>query len=115
PYAQKLIADEAGGSGLHHWLGPAVDWGPTLAGVPGQLQKVLRRLERGEGQVAMPQAGRQLGTQDRSARRRQAGLVFAALLHRGTQFYLAGHMLGGIVLLAGAGVALLAVLFFIRR
>ena len=41
-------------------------------------------------------------------------LVFATLLLSGTQFYLAGHMLEGGVLLAFAAIALVWTVFFAR-
>jgi len=115
PFAQKLIADETGGAGLDYWLGEATDWLRTLVGLPHQLETVLGRLERGQVQVAMPQVTRQLNALERAMRRMVGGIVFAALLFSGTQFYLAGHMLGGELLLAGAGVALIWALFFVSR
>jgi predicted unusual protein kinase regulating ubiquinone biosynthesis (AarF/ABC1/UbiB family) len=115
PYAQKLIADEASGSGLEFWLGEATDWLRTLAGLPRQMETVLSRLERGQVQVVMPQVARQLGALDRAVRRLLGAIVFAALVFSGTQFFLAGHMLSGELLLAGAGLALIWALFFVSR
>ena len=115
PYAQKLIADETTGAGLDYWLGEATDWLRTLAGLPRQLETVLGRLERGQMQVVMPQVARQMGALDRTMRRLLGGIIFAALLFGGTQFYLAGHMLSGELLLAGAGLALVWALFFVPR
>jgi predicted unusual protein kinase regulating ubiquinone biosynthesis (AarF/ABC1/UbiB family) len=115
PYAQKLIADEAGGEGLRYWANQAVGWATTLVGLPRQLQAVLSRLERGQLQVAMPQVTRQMSALDRSVRRLLAGLIFVALLYGGTQFFLAGYRPAGEILLGGAVVALLWVLFFVRR
>ena len=43
------------------------------------------------------------------------GDIPLTLLFSGTQFYLAGHLLGGGLLLAGAGVALIWALFFVSR
>jgi predicted unusual protein kinase regulating ubiquinone biosynthesis (AarF/ABC1/UbiB family) len=115
PYAQKLIADESTGSGLEFWLGEATDWLRTLAGLPRQMETVLSRLERGQVQVVMPQVARQLGALDRAVRRLLGAIVFAALVFAGTQFFLAGHMLSGELLLAGAGLALVWALFFVSR
>jgi|SRR5579859_5708765 len=115
PYAQKLIADETTGAGLDYWLGEATDWLRTLAGLPRQLETVLGRLERGQVQVVMPQVARELAALDRAVRRLLGGLLFAALLFGGTQFYLAGHTLSGELLLSGAGLALVWALFFVSR
>jgi predicted unusual protein kinase regulating ubiquinone biosynthesis (AarF/ABC1/UbiB family) len=115
PFAQKLIADETSGAGLDYWLGEATGWLRTLAGLPRQMETVLARLERGQVQVVMPQVTRQLTALERAMRRMVGGIVFAALLFSGTQFYLAGHMLGGELLLAGAGLALIWALFFVSR
>ena len=115
PYAQKLITDETTGAGLEFWLGQAADWVRTVAGLPRQLEAVLSRLERGQVQVVMPQVARQLGALDRAVRRLLGGIIFAAMLFGGTQFYLAGHMLSGELLLIGAGVALIWALFFMSR
>jgi predicted unusual protein kinase regulating ubiquinone biosynthesis (AarF/ABC1/UbiB family) len=115
PYAQKLIADETSGAGLEYWLGEAADWLRTVAGLPRQMEAVLSRLERGQVQVVMPQVTRQLGFLDRAMRRLLGGIIFAALLFGGTQFYLAGHMLSGELLLVAAGIALIWALFFVSR
>jgi predicted unusual protein kinase regulating ubiquinone biosynthesis (AarF/ABC1/UbiB family) len=115
PYAQKLIADETSGAGLEFWLGEAAGWLRTLAGLPRQLEAVLSRLEHGQVQVQMPMVTRQLGGLDRTLRRLLGGIVFAALLFGGTQFYLAGHMLSGELLLIGAGLVLVWALFFVPR
>jgi len=115
PYAQKLIADETTGSGLDFWLSEATDWLRTVAGLPRQMETVLGRLERGQVQVVMPQVARELGALDRAVRRLLGGIIFAAMLFGGTQFYLAGHILSGELLLVGAGLALLWALFFVSR
>ena len=115
PYAQKLIAGETSGSGLEFWLDEATGWLRTVASLPRQLETVLSRLETGQVQVHMPQVTRQLGALERTMRRVLGGIIFAALLFGGTQFYLAGHMLSGELLLAGAGLALIWALFFVSR
>ncbi len=115
PYAQKLISGETTGSGLNYWLGEAAGWARTLVGLPHQLETVLSRLEHGQTQVQVPQVARQIGVLDRTLRRLLGGFVFAALLLAGTQFYLAGHVLGGELLLAGAGLTLVWTLFLVRR
>ena len=115
PYAQKLITDEASGGGLRYWVGEAVDWGRTVAALPRQLEAVLSRLDRGQLSVQMPQVARQINALDRTVRRLIGGIIFAALLFSGTQFYLAGHSTSGELLLAGAGLALVWALFFVAR
>jgi len=96
-------------------VGEAVDWGRTLAALPRQLEAVLSRLDRGQLSVQMPQVARQIGALDRTVRRLIGGIIFAALLFSGTQFYTAGHRTSGELLLAGAGLALVWALFFVAR
>jgi hypothetical protein len=75
---------------------------------------VLGRLERGEIEVRLPSLNQQVSGLDRSLRRLLSGLIFSTLLLSGTQFYLAGHMLAGAALLAGAGIVLVWTVFFAR-
>jgi hypothetical protein len=109
-----MIAGEASGAGLDFWLKEIGDWLRTLVALPPHLDSVLGRLERGEIEVRLPSLAQQLGGVDRSLRRLLAGIVFATLLLSGTQFYLAGHMLEGGVLLAFAAIALVWTMFFAR-
>jgi len=105
PYAQKLIAEEAV-SGWEFWLGEAEKFVRAAFAVPLRLEATLGLMERGELSVRVPQIAEQVGRLELAVRRMVGGVIFAALLVGGVQLYLAGEMLFGGVLLAGALMAL---------
>jgi predicted unusual protein kinase regulating ubiquinone biosynthesis (AarF/ABC1/UbiB family) len=104
PFARRLIADETAG-GLDFWLKEAGLWLRTVAGLPGQLERTLARVERGDLALNLPRLERQMGALERSARRVAAAIVFAALLLAGVQLVLAAQPVWGAVLLAAAALA----------
>jgi predicted unusual protein kinase regulating ubiquinone biosynthesis (AarF/ABC1/UbiB family) len=106
PFAQQLLADEAG-SGLNFWLAEAGQWARTVVGLPGQLERALTRLERGQVSLGVPRVERQLAALNTGLRRVAAAVVFAGLLLAGVQLVLGGQVWPGGVLLGGAGLAAL--------
>lgn len=115
PFAEKLIAGETTGAGLEFWLAEAGNWLRTVVALPGKLEAVLSRLERGQVQASVPHLSRQVNTLERSMRRLLGAVIFAAFLFGGAQFYMARQDAVGAVLLGAAAVALVWTLFFVRR
>jgi predicted unusual protein kinase regulating ubiquinone biosynthesis (AarF/ABC1/UbiB family) len=114
PFAQKLIAEEAA-SGWEFWLGELEALARSLLALPRRTEAVLGQLERGEAAVRVPQLTEQVGRLELAVRRMVGGVIFAALLVGGVQLYLAGQMLFGGALFAGAALALGWVVFSGRR
>jgi predicted unusual protein kinase regulating ubiquinone biosynthesis (AarF/ABC1/UbiB family) len=114
PYAEKLIAEEAV-TGWRFWLKEAEIMATRLWALPGRTEAVLGKMERGELTVRDPQLTEQMRRIERDLRRAVGSLVFAALLMGGVQLYLVGHLTFGEVLLAGAGLTLLWIVFGTRR
>jgi predicted unusual protein kinase regulating ubiquinone biosynthesis (AarF/ABC1/UbiB family) len=106
PYAEKLIAEE-GVTGWRFWVKEAETMGLRLWAMPGRLESVLEKMERGDMSVRDPQLTEQMRRIERSLRRAAWALVFAALLMGGIQFYLADHLVMGGILIAGASLVLL--------
>lgn len=113
PYAQRLIAEETAGN-WRTWLGEAVDIGRSLVVLPRELEAVLRKLDRGQLKVQAPQITRELARLELTLRRLLGGVVFAGLMVSGTQLYLAGQRSLGDILVAGAGLVVLWILFSAR-
>ena len=108
PYAEKLIAEE-GITGWRFWLKEAETMTLRLWAMPGRVESVLEKMERGEMLVRDPQLTEQMRRIERSIRRAAWALVFAALLMGGIQLYLADHTLFGKILLVVSGVVMLRV------
>jgi hypothetical protein len=75
---------------------------------------VLNKLEKGEVAVRVPQLAERVDRLELAMRRMAGAVIFAALLVSGVQLYLAGQIVWGGLLLAGAASAL-AWLMFPRR
>ncbi|HEY6867231.1 MAG TPA: AarF/UbiB family protein, partial [Candidatus Eisenbacteria bacterium] len=106
PFARELIAEEAAG-GLKPWLERLEGTVRALLAVPGRMDSILTRMERGEIAVRVPDVSAALARLEVTLRRLLGAVVFAALLLGGAQLLLSGHSLLGGALLAGAGVTLL--------
>ena len=107
PFAQKLITDEAGGAGLNFWLAEGGKLLRTAVALPGQVEKVLARIERGDLAVVAPRLEQRVTRLERALRRLVAAVVFAALLLGGVQLGVAGQTEISWALLGGAALALL--------
>lgn len=110
PFAQKLIAEEAV-SGWEFWLSELGEMARAMLTLPRRTGAMLGKMERGELAVRVPQLAEQMDRLERTVRRGVGGLILAALLASGVQFYLAGQVILGGVLLACAGIALAWVIF----
>ncbi len=112
PYARKLTEGE-GGSFFDKLLDEAGEFFETLIAIPGRMERVLRRVERGELNVQMPLVNVQISYLERSINRLTGGIVFLGLLLAGATLY-DSHTLLARVLLGGAGAALFYTLFLAR-
>jgi predicted unusual protein kinase regulating ubiquinone biosynthesis (AarF/ABC1/UbiB family) len=110
PSAQKLITEQAV-SGWDSWLGELWEMVRTLLVMPRRTEAMLGQMERGELAVRVPQLSQQVSRLVQTIQRMVGGVVFAALLLAGVQFYLAGQVAVGSVLFAGAGLALIWMIF----
>jgi len=109
PYAEKLIAEE-GVTGWRFWVKEAEAMTLRLWGMPGRVESVLEKMERGEMSVRDPQLTEQMRRIERSLRRAAWSLVFAALLMGGIQLYHTDISLLGKILMVGSGVVLLRII-----
>ncbi len=114
PYAQKLIAEEAR-VGWDFWWDEIKKQVKVAFSVPLKMDAILSQLERGDIAVRTPEVIRRITALDWSIRKLIGAILFAALLLSGTQFYLVGKSPLGEILLLGAGLCLLWVLFIQRR
>ncbi|MBI3158250.1 MAG: AarF/ABC1/UbiB kinase family protein [Chloroflexi bacterium] len=110
PYAKKLLATEAGGD-FNYWLGQIGDYAKVLVALPGQAARVLAQAERGDLEVNVPEVARQLGRLERALRRVATALVFLGLLFSGVQLYSNRETEFAAVLLGGALLALVVLIF----
>lgn len=110
PYARKLVAEEAA-TGREYWLEEIGTLARSLLSVPTKMDRLLARLERGDVAVRAPEVSRQVNRLEAALRQATAALLFAALLLGGIQLYLAGQERFGQILIAGAGLCLLGVVF----
>lgn len=114
PYAQKLIADEVR-TGRETWLEELKVLGRSLLAVPVKLDTILAKLERGEVAVRAPEVIQQVNRLERALRQLTGALLCAAFLLGGIELALAGQVLAGRVLLAGAGLCFLWLVLLARR
>jgi predicted unusual protein kinase regulating ubiquinone biosynthesis (AarF/ABC1/UbiB family) len=114
PFAKKLIAQEAKPTS-EILLAEAEALVRSLISVPRKMDTMLSKMERGDIAVRAPEVSRQVEHLERSIHRVAGAIVFSALLLAGIQLSLAGQNNFGIVLLIGAGISFLWVLFAGRR
>ena len=110
PYAEKLMAEEVR-TGWQFWLGEAGKTARTLISLPNRLDSMLLKLERGEVSVRTPETSQQTQRLERAMRRLTGSVVFAALLLGGVQFILGQQQWPGIILLSGAGITFIWLIF----
>ena len=114
PFAQKLIVEEAR-VGWDFWWDEFKKQVKVVLSVPIKMDAILSKMERGDIAVRTPEVIHRITALNWSVRKLTGAFLFTALLFSGTQFYLAGRSPWGEILLLGAGVCLLWVLFFGRR
>lgn len=110
PYARKLIEQEAT-KGISDWLEELGSLLQTLIALPSQASRVFAQAERGDLVMQSPGVVREVQRLSRSVDRLTGGVVFLGLLLGGLSLYNAGSVLYGQVMLGGAGLVLLWVVF----
>jgi predicted unusual protein kinase regulating ubiquinone biosynthesis (AarF/ABC1/UbiB family) len=110
PYAAKLVSQEAG-SNWRFWLDELVNVLKELVALPTKASRVLTQLERGEVIVEVPSVNRQIIYLERAMNRLTGSLVFTGLLIASATLYNAGNTLLAAILLGGAGITLIWIIF----
>jgi predicted unusual protein kinase regulating ubiquinone biosynthesis (AarF/ABC1/UbiB family) len=110
PFAQKLITEEAS-SARETILEVLSTMARRLLAMPGRVDTILMKVERGELAVHDPHLSRQLLLLERAIRRGVGAIIFAVLLIGGIQLFLAHYPFFGILLMVGATISLLWILF----
>jgi hypothetical protein len=113
PFAQTLLAEEQG-----EWPQRVLDWlegqSRLLGALPGRLDSVLAKAERGDLLVtarADPSLDRSLTRLTRAINRLVTAVIFGALLLAGAQLYINGQPLLGAI---GLALAVLAAIWTLR-
>lgn len=109
PYAEKLLMDEAK-TGWQYYVKEAAAMAVRLWGIPGRIETVLDKMEKGEMLVRDPnltEVGRRI---ERTLRRAMWVVVFAVMLLGGIQLYVSKTPILGIILIALSGLVFLRIL-----
>ncbi len=110
PYAKKVIsADDQGG--WQFWLAQVGDMATLLLSLPKKTESLLTRIEQGKLEVKTPEMTNRMSRLERSIRRSQGSIIFAAFLITSVQTFLAGQVVFAAILGAGAVLSLVWVLF----
>jgi predicted unusual protein kinase regulating ubiquinone biosynthesis (AarF/ABC1/UbiB family) len=109
PYAQEMIAAEAGPS-IAGALKEIENLARLMIAMPHQLDTVLGKFNRGEIEVRVPEVFKEIDLLQRAVRQVAGGIIFAALLIGGIQLLLAGLRPFADILLIAAGLSVLWVI-----
>ena len=107
PFARTVLT---GGGALRGLGQQAVSFASTLARLPGRVDELASRLDRGQVAVRTPELDRRLRSVERSVSRVASAVVFAALLIAGVLLRPTDEVLGW-VLMGASAVPLLHVIF----
>jgi len=110
PYAKKLISDEARNN-RRDWVSEFETLARSWLSAPLKLDALIARLERGDISMRNPEVTQQVNSLERTIRSLSFGIIFAALLLGGVQMYLGGSDLWAGVLLGGAVITLLGIIW----
>ncbi len=110
PYAEDLIRSEVTGN-WEMWWGEIEVLLLSLVSLPHRLDGMLAQVERGELKVQAPGLEVHLAKIEKSLQGLTGAVLFAALFVGGMQLLLAGFPLPGFILLGGAFIPLLVILF----
>ena len=110
PFAQKLIAEEAV-KGYEYWFEEIKILTASLLSLPTRMETLFTKIERGEIVVDSPKISNQIAGIEGSIQRVVIGIVFAALLSSGVQFYLANRLLIAYFLFGGSLISIFWILY----
>ncbi len=106
PYAEKLVTEEVG-TGWQVWLDEVGEVVKQLVALPGQMSRMLDRLERGELGVDIPQIDQQIYYVEAAINRLLGGLIFAVFAFGGVLLVDRGYSTPGYVFWVLSGLSLL--------
>lgn len=106
PYATKLIAEEAW-TNRDAWFAELVTVLKTLAGLPGRIDSVLAKVDRGEISVHTPDLDNRMTRLEIALRQSVYAIIFTAFLLSAVQLYLANQWYLALPMLLGAVISLL--------
>jgi predicted unusual protein kinase regulating ubiquinone biosynthesis (AarF/ABC1/UbiB family) len=109
PYAKKIISSDGQG-GWQYWLAQVGDMATLLLSLPKKTESLLNRIEQGKFEVKTPELTNRISRMERSIRRSQGSIIFAAFLITSVQTFLAGQVAIAAVLGTGAVLSLVWVL-----
>jgi len=109
PFAKKIITKEAT-SQTAFWLDQFKEILRVMFTMPSEMQRVIAKIEAGEVEVKVSRLSEQIDLLGIAMRQLVGVIIFASLLITGIQMYLAGHLLGGQLLLTGSALAVIYVL-----
>jgi predicted unusual protein kinase regulating ubiquinone biosynthesis (AarF/ABC1/UbiB family) len=110
PYAEKLIANEAGRGKRGVLLDESLDFLKTFISLPKRTEALLQRIEQGKLEVQMPELKGQITRLDRHVQRLGGAVLFASFFMGGVQLYLA-HAEG--LAIASGAAALISLLWIL--
>ena len=109
PYGKRIIsADEQGG--WQFWLAQVGDMATLLLSLPKKTESLLNRIEQGKIEVKSTEMTNRISRLERSIRRSQGSIIFAAFLITSVQTFLAGQVVFAEILGTGAVLSLVWVL-----
>jgi len=111
PYAQQLVAEEAGSS-WQIWLAELGEMVRGLIALPSQTGRVLGLMEQGAISVQVPQISKQIASLEKSVNRLSGSLVFSVFLISSVLLLNAGNEQFAAISLAAAVIALLWLFLF---
>lgn len=110
PYAEKLIANEAGRGKRGVLLDESLDFLKTFISLPKRTEALLQRIEQGKLEVQMPELKGQITRLDRHVQRLGGAVLFASFFMGSVQLYLA-HAEG--LAIASGAAALISLLWIL--
>ena len=113
PTRKRLITEE-GTSNWEVWLDEIGELVKQLVALPGQTGRLLKRLERGELNVNVPQVNRQIYHLEGAVNRLAGSMLFAAFFFGGVLLYQSGDLSLSYLSWALSGLTLLWMIFFSR-
>jgi len=114
PYAQKFIIEEAKVEPTKLLRDFSI-LANTLITLPGEIDKTIKKIDRGEIEVRMPEVSRDIHRLEKSVRQVVWGIIFASMLFGGIQLQIAEENTLASILFIGALFSFLIILFTGRR